>query len=75
MRFIATLAACSLAGCAATGGGDCGSDWREIGQRDGRLGAQPQAAIYAARCAVRVDEARYMEGWHAGFAARPAPMK
>lgn len=55
-----------LAGC-ATG---CGSDWFEIGQRDGRLGADPQVEGYAARCPA-VDRARYAEGHQAGLAMRP----
>ncbi len=55
-----------LAGCAA----DCGPDWYEIGARDGRLGAY-QAGIYARRCSVPVDTARYDEGWRAGFDQRP----
>jgi len=62
-----------VAGCAGVTGGDCGPDWRQIGERDGRLGAQPQAEIYAGRCAGKVDAARYAEGWQAGFALRPAP--
>ena len=57
-----------LAGCA---GVDCGSDWYATGQRDGRLGAEPQAENYAARCAGQVDRARYAEGWQSGFAMRP----
>jgi hypothetical protein len=55
-----------LAGCAA----DCGPDWYEIGARDGRLGAY-QAQLYASRCSVPVDNARYDEGWQAGAAQRP----
>jgi len=63
-----------LAGCAQVGSDDCkGSDWYQLGQRDGRLGAQPQSDLYAARCSVTPDSARYMEGWRAGVAARPVP--
>ena len=56
-----------LGGCAA----DCGGDWHAIGARDGRLGATPQADIYASRCGGNVDRARYAEGWEAGNAMRP----
>jgi hypothetical protein len=58
-----------IAGCAT----DCGSDWYALGQRDGRLGAQPQSEFYAARCAAPVDAARYSDGWRAGYAQRPLP--
>ena len=53
--------------CAA----DCAGDWYAIGQRDGRLGATPQADIYASRCGGNVDRARYQEGWQSGDAMRP----
>jgi hypothetical protein len=59
--------ACLLGGCAA----DCTGDWYAIGQRDGRLGATPQADIYASRCGGNVDRARYQEGWQSGDAMRP----
>jgi hypothetical protein len=52
---------------------DCGPDWHAIGQRDGRMNAGLQAESYAARCAVQVDTARYLEGYRAGFAERPLP--
>ena len=58
-----------LAGCAA----DCGPDWYQIGERDGRLGAQSQVAYYATRCGGGADAARYAEGYRAGFARRPIP--
>lgn len=73
MRKALLAAACGaiLAGCAAIGTTDCGSDWYAIGQRDGRLGANPQIDAYAARCGGQVDRARYAEGWDAGWAMRP----
>ncbi|HYN11246.1 MAG TPA: hypothetical protein VET51_01220 [Burkholderiales bacterium] len=71
MRLIPVVLACSaLAGCASA---DCTSDWQGLGQRDGRLGAQPQAEAYAARCGGQADVARYMEGYRAGFRERPVP--
>ena len=68
MRRAAFLAALALSGCA---GSDCGGDWHEIGARDGRLGAEPQLAVYAARCGTQPDAARYNEGYSAGLAQRP----
>jgi hypothetical protein len=56
-----------LGGCAS----DCAGDWYAIGQRDGRLGARPQADIYASHCKGNVDAARYQEGWQSGDAMRP----
>ena len=63
-----------LAGCAALGSVDCGPDWYATGQRDGRLGAQPQEEIYARRCGGGVDAARYRDGWQDGFSRRPRPV-
>lgn len=74
MQFFAGVAALLiLAGCASLGAADCGPDWYSIGQRDGRIGAQPQDASYAGRCGVEVDSARYREGWQDGFRSRPRP--
>lgn len=74
MTSVPMLACVLLAsGCAATRSVDCGSDWHAIGQRDGRMNAGLQAESYAARCAVQVDTARYLEGYRAGFAERPLP--
>lgn len=70
MKKLITLSILLLAGCAA-GGGDCGPDWRAIGQRDGRLDAGSQAARYAARCNTTVDTAAYEEGYREGLAQRP----
>ena len=62
-----------LALCCASAGGcavNCGSDWREVGLNDGRLGADSQIERYAASCA-NVDRQAYTEGLQAGFAMRP----
>jgi hypothetical protein len=67
MRTMLILAAGFITGCAT----DCSSDWREVGRRDGALGAQ-QSHIYAARC-PGMDSGRYAEGYSAGFAQRPPP--
>lgn len=71
MRRFAIPALLALAGCA--GGGDCGPDWRSVGERDGRINAGSQAANYAARCATPVDTAAYEEGYGLGFSRRPIP--
>ena len=59
-----------LAGCTTL---DCGPDSYALGQRDGRLGAQPQAEFYAQRCSTPVDSASYLRGWQDGLGARPIP--
>jgi len=71
-RSLSFLLLTLIAGCAATAA-DCGPDWFAVGARDGRLGAQPQAEFYAARCAAPVDAARYSDGWRAGYDQRPLP--
>ena len=65
------LLACilALAGCAT----DCGPDWYQVGERDGRINAGSQISRYAARCSPPPDEARYTAGYAAGFALRPPP--
>lgn len=68
MRYL-QLCLLFLAGCAA----DCGTDAYQLGERDGRINAGPQLANYAARCSPPPDEARYTEGYRAGFALRPPP--
>lgn len=67
MRRLLILGTALLAGCAS----DCGTDWRTLGQRDGRLGAGSQAERYAARCNTTVDTAAYAQGYDEGFAMRP----
>jgi hypothetical protein len=70
MRLVIIACCLALPGCAA----DCGPDWYQVGERDGRLGAQSQVENYAARCGgARPDAARYAEGYRAGFAQRPIP--
>ena len=62
----ALIALAFLPGCAV----NCGSDWRQVGLNDGRIGADSQLERYAAACSG-VDRARYEEGWREGFAMRP----
>jgi hypothetical protein len=73
MKLIAAALLCSLAAGCAGSRADCGPDWRAIGQRDGRLGATPQADIYARRCGVTVDADQYTQGWRDGYSMRPTP--
>jgi hypothetical protein len=70
MKKLLLLGAALLSGCAA-GAGDCGPDWRALGQRDGRLDAGSQAARYAERCNTTVDTAAYEQGYREGMAQRP----
>ena len=75
MRNLIASFACVLAtGCAGITGSDCGADPFELGQRDGRLGATPQAELYEQRCKAPVDRAKYESGWRDGFSKRPRPV-
>ena len=70
MRLAVVFLSSVISGCAA----DCGPDWYQLGERDGRLGVQSQVELYAARCTgARPDEARYTEGYRVGFSQRPIP--
>jgi len=75
MKKILSAAACLLiTGCAGLSSSDCSTDAFALGQRDGRLGASPQAERYAERCGVAVDRDKYQEGWRAGYSQRPIPL-
>jgi hypothetical protein len=67
------LACLLVTGCAGLTSSDCGTDAFALGQRDGRLGASPQAERYAERCGT-IDAARYQEGWRDGYRQRPIPL-
>jgi hypothetical protein len=69
MRTTVLVISLALWGCAS----DCGPDWYQIGERDGRINAGSQIASYSARCSPPPDQARYEEGYRAGFARRPIP--
>ena len=71
--LIAALACALLAGCAGIATSDCTNDAYSLGTRDGRLGATPQAELYAQRCGASIDREKYEAGWNAGRAQRPAP--
>ena len=69
MRLFLAVCTLLLSACAS----ECGSDWYQVGERDGRMGASPQVDSYMSRCSGQVDIARYREGYSAGFALRPPP--
>jgi hypothetical protein len=69
MKLLWIAGSLALSACAA----DCGGDWYQLGQRDGRLGASSQVEYYGARCNAQPDAERYAEGYRAGFAQRPVP--
>ena len=71
--FMAGLAGLLLAGCAGLASVDCTTDAYSLGARDGRLGATPQAELYAQRCGTAPDLEKYNAGWAAGRAQRPTP--
>lgn len=64
-----------LTGCAGVSGADCQtSDWRQLGERDGVLGAQSQHERYAASCGSAFQAEPYREGFREGFGRRPRPV-
>jgi hypothetical protein len=70
---IAVLALLLIGGCASLTSVDCTTDAYSLGARDGRLGATPQADLYAQRCGTAPDWEKYNAGWAAGRAQRPTP--
>jgi hypothetical protein len=73
-NVIAGFACLLVAGCASLSSAECGADAYALGQRDGRLGASPQAELYAQRCGIAPDRAQYDAGWRAGYSQRPIPL-
>ena len=71
--LMAGLAFLLVAGCANFSGADCSTDAYSLGARDGRLGATPQAELYARRCGVAPNLEQYNAGGEAGRAQRPTP--
>ena len=65
-HLLAVVSCIGLAGCAV----DCGSNWFDVGQNDGRIGADSQVENYARSC-PGIDRARYAEGHQAGLGLRP----
>ena len=69
MRFW-LLSAVILSGCAGFDSTACRqADWYDLGFRDAIFGIQPQDPLYVRQCeahGVRVDVARYSQGWKEG---------
>jgi hypothetical protein len=69
MRFW-LLAVVVLGGCAGLDDAGCRqADWYDLGFRDAIFGMQPQDGVYARQCeraSVKVDAARYLQGWREG---------
>ena len=61
-----------IAGCAEMTQSACGgSNWYDLGERDGLMGGPPRIDTYAYQCAkqnVKASEADYMNGWWMGNA-------
>jgi len=59
-----------LAACASVAEMECRkADWYDLGFRDAIFGLQRQEGFYAHECAphgVKVDVARYVQGWNEG---------
>jgi hypothetical protein len=73
MKTLIALSCALVAGCAGIANSDCATDAYSLGARDGRLGATPQAELYAQRCRAAVDRERYEAGWAEGRSQRPTP--
>lgn len=59
-----------VCGCAGLGEAECRSaDWYALGFRDAIYELRPQEIVYAESCSrhgIRVDAARYAQGWTEG---------
>jgi hypothetical protein len=64
------LLAVLLCGCAGLEPAECrGADWYDLGFRDAIFGLQRQDDVHAGQCerhGVKVDVARYAQGWREG---------
>ncbi len=67
---LAPLLLVPLCGCAGLDQAACrGADWYDLGFRDAIYSLQRQDEVYATQCEpqnVKVDVARYAQGWHEG---------
>jgi len=70
MRSAILIPALVLPACAGLDAGACRqADWYDLGFRDGIYVLQRQEEIYAKQCephGVKVDVARYTQGWREG---------
>jgi hypothetical protein len=64
------IGALLLAGCAGMSEADCRkADWYALGYNDARARITPQARILGRQCegyGVKIDQARYEQGWREG---------
>ena len=70
LRPLALAAGVALGGCAGMDPEGCRhADWYDLGFRDAIFGLRPQDIQYAHQCeahGVKVDGARYLQGWREG---------
>ena len=71
MKNLALTSLVLLTACATP---DCGSNWREVGANEGRIGARQSTERYEASCPGKFNSAAYLEGWRESFAQRPIPL-
>jgi hypothetical protein len=72
MRYAILAALVAVSGCSTMTPAACGgTNWYELGERDGLIGVPPRIDTYAYQCAkhqVQVSGAGYMDGWWIGNA-------
>lgn len=72
MRSAIFVSILLVGGCAGMTQSDCGgSNWHEVGERDGLNGMPPRIETYAYQCSrhnLQVSTADYMDGWWIGNA-------
>lgn len=72
MKYAIAFSLLALSGCSAMTQTACGgTNWYDVGERDGLFGGPPRIETYAYQCAkqnVQVSEADYMNGWWIGNA-------
>ena len=72
MRYVISLLAAILTGCAGMSPNECRvANWYDVGQRDGLLGTPARIDTYAHQCGqhdVQSAREQYLEGWWLGNA-------
>jgi len=72
MRYLSLVLIVLVGGCAGMSQSACGgSNWYDLGERDGLIGVPPRIDTYAYQCSrqsVQVSAADYMNGWWMGNA-------
>lgn len=64
----------TVSGCAGPAIECQGTDWYQLGQRNGILDARGEAERIATHCGNAFDRARYQEGFQEGFSRRARPV-